>query len=424
MMRRVHILALVLLASCTSAGSGGRPTGPGAAGGPVTNAPGSTQAIAERGVGGTGIAPQDAVADRGMGGTGIVGVVTGFGSIWVNGIEVEFDPNTPVQVDGRPARSHALQVGQVAVITATGSGAHLKASAIAIRHEVAGPVEAVDATGTVLRVAGQRVRLTGAVWGDSAPQPGDWVAVSGFAEPDGGIVATRIDKRDPGRIVVHGSLSGSAAAPHIGTLALRPTTRLSTHLGKDVTVSGRYVDGMLVADDVSQDALATDPAGWFDRSVSRLVIESYADAGRREFGWGHGLDAAAAGILGSLGTQPQRVIIEFQRRPGGGLDAVGLRSTIGRTGTAPEPPRGIGDERQGFPGSTGPGGRQTPPGSRDQSSAAPAGPTAGRPPGGSDLAYRRSDPMFGSGCGGGGMPGGGCAPAGSFGHGRHGGPGG
>lgn len=413
MMSRMRFLALALLAACSSAGPGDRSAAP------VTA---TKEAVADRGIGGTGIT-SDTVEDRGMGGTGIVGVITGFGSIWVNGIEVEFDPATPVRIDGQSAPGgEALKVGQVAVVTASGSGSRLDARSIAIRHEVSGPVEAVEANGSVLRVAGQRVTFAGQIWGDApTPRVGDWVAVSGLAGPDGGIVATRIDRREPGRVIVHGTLSGTAAAPRIGTLALRPGSRPGAGIGQEVMVSGRYADGALVPESVSRDALAADPSGWFGRSVNRLVIESYASAAPGGLRWGRGLSAPVAGSFGALGAQPQRTIVEFRRQPDGGLEAIGLRSTTGRTGMVPEAPRGIGlDRPPGGPG--GPGGPRGFPGGRDQTGMAPSGFGAGESRGGPDGMDWRSRSMQGpaDGCGAGAGPGGFCGPSGLPGRGHRG----
>ena len=50
--------------------------------------------FADRGIGGTGapaaLSAASRTADRGIGGTGIIGVVTGFGSIFVNGLEIQY----------------------------------------------------------------------------------------------------------------------------------------------------------------------------------------------------------------------------------------------------------------------------------------------------------------------------------------------
>jgi hypothetical protein len=416
-MSRMRFLALALLAAaCSSAEPADRAAAPAT---PIK------QAVADRGIGGTGIAPAGPVEDRGMGGTGIVGVITGFGSIWVNGIEVEFDPATPVRIDGSGTHGDVLRVGQVAVITATGSGSRLDARSITIRHEVSGPVEAVESNGTVLRVAGQRVTFAGQVWGDATtPKVGDWVAVSGLpgpdGGPDGGIVATRIDRREPGRVTVHGPLSGTAGAPRIGTLALRSS--LGAGIGQQVTASGRYADGVLTPDAVSRDAVAADPSGWFGRSVTRLVIESYASAGQSGLRWGRGLSAPVAGTFGTLGAQPQRTIIEFSRQPDGALEAIGQRSTLGRTGAVPEAPRGMGLDRPGGPGpGGGPGGG--PHGPQDDRNPAGIGPSsanAGAPRDGPDWGGRRPGSMQGgfNGCRGG--FGDACGGQGTFGRGQRG----
>ncbi len=112
-------------------------------------------AVADRGIGGTG-EPKRRVADRGIGGTGIIGVITGFGSVCVNGFEVAYDPAVPVSVDGRPDGADILRVGQLAAIEASGgTGAMLHARRLAVRHEVVGPVEAAPGGTGALRVAGR-----------------------------------------------------------------------------------------------------------------------------------------------------------------------------------------------------------------------------------------------------------------------------
>jgi hypothetical protein len=52
---------------------------------------GKSERPANGGVGGTGLQA------GGVGGTGIVGTITGFGSVCVNGLEVEYDHSTPVR---------------------------------------------------------------------------------------------------------------------------------------------------------------------------------------------------------------------------------------------------------------------------------------------------------------------------------------
>ncbi len=77
-------------------------------------------AASDRGIGGTGgPAAGPEISDRGIGGTGIVGVITGFGSVIVNGMEIAYAPDTPVSVDGVSDTTATLRVGQFAAIVAS-----------------------------------------------------------------------------------------------------------------------------------------------------------------------------------------------------------------------------------------------------------------------------------------------------------------
>src|SRR5579875_2874356 len=155
-------------------------------------APGRTTA-SDRGIGGTG-APTAGpeISDRGIGGTGIVGVITGFGSVFVNGLEVAYTPSTPITVDGVTESAAAMQVGQLVAITANDDQG-LHATAIAVRHEVSGPVTSVSPGASpgsqVVTVAGQRVAIGATTDGLRVVRPGDWIAVSGLRQPDGVITA-------------------------------------------------------------------------------------------------------------------------------------------------------------------------------------------------------------------------------------------
>jgi len=149
------------------------------------------------GIGGTGAPQQHA--------TGIVGTVTGFGSILVNGFEVDYSDATPTKSDlNDVSNARSLRVGQVVEIEAEGEGKHLRARKILVRYEVAGPIESIDRASGNLRVLGQTVAagqsIIGASHSDSLNDlaVGDTVHVSGLRRADGVIVASRIDKAPAG----------------------------------------------------------------------------------------------------------------------------------------------------------------------------------------------------------------------------------
>lgn len=114
---------------------------------------GGTCVVAGRpGIGGTGI------SEGGIGGTGIVGVVTGFASICVNGVEVQFDADTPTSDNGQPGSARQLAVGQVVAVQAAGAAEALSARHIALIHAAVGPIETLNAATGEFRILGQSAR--------------------------------------------------------------------------------------------------------------------------------------------------------------------------------------------------------------------------------------------------------------------------
>jgi hypothetical protein len=301
---------------------------------PLTGAP-----AADRGIGGTGApATGPAISDRGIGGTGIVGVITGFGSVFVNGLEVAYTQATPLTVDGVSGPDAALRVGQLAAIVASDDRA-LNAVSIDVRHEVSGPVTWVSTggvstgggtAGSTIVVAGQRVAIdrgTEGLQGLGDPQtlrPGDWVAVSGLRGPDGVIAASRIDPRTPGTILVRGPVTQRAGGWWIGDLSVQPPSGARVAPGASITARGTMVNGTLSVATADPDVLSSDPAAFFGSHVRRMVIESYVSAADGHVRLGRGwLAAPAQGIVVPAGSH--RAIVEFERGAHGDFVATHLR---------------------------------------------------------------------------------------------------
>ncbi len=131
------------------------------------------------------------------------GVITGFGSVYVNGVRFSTD-NATISIDGTPMDESALKVGMVVTLEGSvnpdGTG---QALAIRFADEVDGEVlannVAVDGT---LSIMGQTVHIdTDTVFESFDPnqltptdiQVGNIVEVSGFSSGDGNIYATRIE---------------------------------------------------------------------------------------------------------------------------------------------------------------------------------------------------------------------------------------
>lgn len=348
MCRLAALLFLALLASCVPGAPPGT-TSPASVGVPFapssqadrgiggTGAPGGTGGTsgltqsAERGIGGTGT-PGGTGAP---GGTGIVGVITGFGSIFVDGLEIGYDSATPVDIDGASGSANALRVGQVVAIEAEGPPSALKARNVAVRYQVSGPVDALTESGQMLHVAGQSVAIDSRLAGNASLQPGAWVAVSGLRRPDGTIVATRIDPRPAGRVSVRGLLvRGPDGRLGIGGLHLAPAPGLAALDGQYVQVSGSYADGRLTPRSVAPDRVASDPFAHFGPHVQRLVVESYfhAEGGRLRTAAGFSVPTSAGMPAGAM--TPGWGVLHLERTRGGHPHAVGFRA-IGGPGEAP-----------------------------------------------------------------------------------------
>jgi hypothetical protein len=149
------------------------------------------------GLGGTGML---ASTGSGLGGTGILGEITGYGSIFVNGIEVEYDDATDFSIDGKAAVHQQLEIGDVVEVLTVDDRKHTQARAINLRHEVIGKVESVDPETFSFTVLGQTViqplnkRLL--------PNVGTTVAVSGFRVDQQTIISTRVTLADTDQTVL------------------------------------------------------------------------------------------------------------------------------------------------------------------------------------------------------------------------------
>lgn len=191
----------------------------------------------EGGVGGTG----HTTGEGGVGGTGIVGTITGFASICVNGLEVHYDPAVPVSSNGEPSTVDALAIGQIVAVQARSSARGLQAERIALLNALEGPVtRAADATGQI-EVMGARVAPVAASLRTQTAglHVGDWVQVSGHAAANGGVLASRI-ARINSQVDASVSGAGDTVARQVGGVAVDRPVR------GDVTVRG-YWDGARLA---------------------------------------------------------------------------------------------------------------------------------------------------------------------------------
>ena len=250
--------------------------------------------------------------ESGLGGTGIIGAITGFGSIFVNGEEVDIDRHTRLSVDGQPVDNYSFARGDVVEILATGSE-RLRARRLTVRHEVIGAVQQLDAG--QFRVLGQTViQAPGAAY---TPRPGERVSVSGFRDARGRIHATRVAPANGAAPLISGELRrDDNGVLRIGgqRISVPDNTRIAA--GRFVRVSGTLARGILHASRATP--LDANP---FRKAVRRLLVQGFLH--KASSGEGYRIDripftptATGAGLdLSGAGARPLR--IEMQGSAGG-----------------------------------------------------------------------------------------------------------
>ena len=184
-----------------------------------------------------------------------VGPITGFGSIFVNGVEYTTS-NAQILIDGQAGGETQLQTGQVVTIkgTVNSDGTTGVATQVTFAGDVQGPVTQIDLVANTFVVLGQKVQITSSTFLDASIQPADLtglqtgavVEVSGFADDSGVIVASRVDFKSAGSgFQVRGVLQGldtTGRTFHINGLTIDYSSATTTGaLADGSTVEARGV---------------------------------------------------------------------------------------------------------------------------------------------------------------------------------------
>ena len=248
---------------------------------------GGTGHTPQDGIGGTGHQPQSGVGGTGqkllkgirgtgqklvgIGGTGqklaVIGVITGFASICVNGEEVHFEDSTSVTVNGEPANTSSLAVGQVVSITADKTPKGWTAYSISTNDAVSGPVTKFTAPNSAV-IAGQTVNLPRELASGAGKQlaVGQNVRVQGLRMSNGEILATSATSTNSHAIVISGPVQKFAnGSVGIGCVKV-------DNLAADLAVAGR-VAGLTLQVTNARRALQID-ANAQQLSIQSAVVSS------------------------------------------------------------------------------------------------------------------------------------------------------
>lgn len=178
------------------------------------------------------------------------GPVTGFGSIFVNGVEFT-TTDAQIQIDDQPGSESQLAIGEVVTVTGTLNSNNTTGTAthVTFLGNVLGPVAQTDVPTNTFVVLGQTVLVTASTVFDPNIQPqqisgvktGDRYEVSGFPDSSGQIVASRIQLATTGTAL---RLTGNLQGLNIGTSVFQ-INALSVDYST-ATVHGTLADGSLV----------------------------------------------------------------------------------------------------------------------------------------------------------------------------------
>ena len=89
--------------------------------------------VAQKGMGGTGIsvAENNLLPEDGEGGIAIIGVITGFASICVDGVEVHYSTDTPIFENGKAAKLGHMAAGKMVLLKAERVGGNYRLERLA-----------------------------------------------------------------------------------------------------------------------------------------------------------------------------------------------------------------------------------------------------------------------------------------------------
>lgn len=193
------------------------------------------------------------------------GAITGFGSIFVNGVEYT-TTGARIDIDDRAGTESQLSVGDVVTVVGTVNADRKTGTAtqVTLRSNVAGPVAQVNVPTRTFVVLGQTVLVTASTVFDTNLSPADingiksgaGVEVSGFANSFGQLVASRIELLPAGGALrVEGVVQALNTTAHtfqvnalvVDYSAVTPTGTLTNGSTVDVQGSSLDANGTLVA---------------------------------------------------------------------------------------------------------------------------------------------------------------------------------
>jgi hypothetical protein len=216
----------------------------------------------DQGIGGTGqIFRGD---DNGISGTGYIGTITDFGSIIINGHEIEIDDSTPVKINGEAGTVADLKKGYVISARSEFVKGLETAKHIDVFHEVIGRLEEIDQSNGTGVILGQIIDFNSRLDSESL-NVGHWYAISGLRAENGVVIASRVETAQ----VNHFLVRGLSHQIHAAMKDLKISNR-KLDKGSLILMAGEIRSGKVILKTLR-------PYSVLSRftSVNKIIIESY-----------------------------------------------------------------------------------------------------------------------------------------------------
>ena len=206
--------------------------------------------------GGSGSGEQSASSSSSPSATSVTtqGVITGFGSVIVNGVHYDVE-GASITMDDDSVVESELEVGQMVRIQGSVNADGMSGKALKLLGEtqLRGPIESIDLTAGVIVALGQTILINADTFykeGLTAEllEVGDVITVSSYTNDDGQLVATRIDVKNG---VAASDLRLTGLVSNLDTTAMTFTINDQLVDYSKVTLSNlpnrTLVNGMLVS---------------------------------------------------------------------------------------------------------------------------------------------------------------------------------
>jgi len=208
--------------------------------------------------------------EGGIGGTGIVGVVTDFSSLIVNGLKVETDNSTEFTDAFGRINARSLGLGDALTVEAETRFNRLYAKRVHVTHPLIGRVQAVAGSGARMMVNGVMIKVEPQARGRAGP--GDRVRICGLWMSDV-VVASQVELTNDPVDVMAGEITAKDGQLTICDVPIsRGLFGLGLEVGQFATILGQY-DGTNFNPSLIRPNRFVGAAG----ALTRLSVEGYLD---------------------------------------------------------------------------------------------------------------------------------------------------